>query len=84
MTTREIIFISLVGFIIAWSVLSAYGLFQALAGFTDTYADLVTKYPTLATAEARQATLESIIFHEVAKWAIVTVPLALLALIAKW
>jgi hypothetical protein len=83
-TTREIIFISLVGFIIAWSVLSAYGLFQALAGFTDTYADLVTKYPTLATAEARQATLESIIFHEVAKWAIVTVPLALLALIAKW
>ena len=84
MTTREIIFISLVGFIIAWSVLSAYGLFQALAGFTDTYADLVTKYPTLATAEARQATLESIIFHEVAKWAILTVPLALLALMAKW
>jgi hypothetical protein len=84
MTTREIIFISLVGFILAWSVLSAYGLFQALAGFTDTYADLVSKYPTLATAEARQATLQSIIFHEVAKWAIVTVPLALLALMAKW
>jgi len=84
MRTREIIFISLVGFIIAWSVLSAYGLFQALTGFTDTYAELVSKYPNLATPEARQETLQSVIFHEVAKWAIVAVPLALLALIAKW
>jgi hypothetical protein len=84
MIAREIIFISLVGFLIAWSALSAYGLFQALASFTDTYADLVSKYPSLATAEARQETLQSVIFHEVAKWAIVAVPLALLALIAKW
>jgi hypothetical protein len=58
--------------------------FQALAGFTDTYAELVTKYPTLATPEARQATLQSVIFHEVVKWAIVAVPLGVLALIAKW
>lgn len=84
MKAREIIFMCLIGFLVAWSALSAYGLFQALAGFTDTYAELVTKYPTLATGEARQQTLQAVIMHEIVKWAIVAAPLGLLALIAKW
>jgi hypothetical protein len=76
---REIIFLSLIAFLVAWSALSAFALLQALVGFTDTYAELVTKYPSLATNEARQATL-----LEIGKWAIVAAPLGLLALIAKW
>jgi len=81
MKARDIIFISLVGFLVTWSALSAFSLLQALVGFTDTYAELVTKYPTLATNEARQAT---VMLHEIGKWAIVAAPLGLLALIAKW
>lgn len=81
---RDIIFYSSVGFIVAWSALSAFALLQALVGFTDTYAELVTKYPTLATNEARQATLQTVMLHEIGKWAIVAAPLGLVALIARW
>jgi hypothetical protein len=81
---RDIIFTALVGFLVTWSALSAFSLVQALVGFTDTYADLVTKNPTLATNEARQATLQTVMLHEIGKWAIVAAPLGLLALIAKW
>jgi hypothetical protein len=59
MKARDIIFTALVGFLVTWSALSAFSLVQALVGFTDTYAELVTKYPTLATNEARQATLQN-------------------------
>jgi hypothetical protein len=81
---RDIIFTALVGFLVTWSALSAFSLVQALVGFTDTYAELVTKNPTLATNEARQATLQTVMLHEIGKWAIVAAPLGLLALIAKW
>jgi hypothetical protein len=81
---RDIIFTALVGFLVTWSALSAFSLVQALVGFTDTYAELVTKNPTLATNEARQATLQTVMLHEIGKWAIVAAPLVLLALIAKW
>lgn len=79
MKARDIIFTALVAFLVVWSALSAFALLQAMLGFTDTYAELVTKYPNLATNEARQATL-----HEIGKWAIVAAPLGLLALIARW
>jgi hypothetical protein len=81
---RDIIFTALVGFLVTWSALSAFSLVQALVGFTDTYAELVTKNPTLATNEARQATLQTVMLHEIGKWAIVAAPLGLVALIAKW
>ena len=81
MKARDIIFTALVGFLVTWSALSAFALVQALVGFSDTY---VTKYPTLATNEARQATLQTVMLHEIGKWAIVAAPLGLLALIAKW
>ncbi len=55
-----------------------------MLGFTDTYAEIVTKNPSLATNEARQATLQTVMLHEIGKWAIVAAPLGLLALIAKW
>ena len=55
-----------------------------MLGFTDTYAEIVTKYPNLATNEARQATLQTVMLHELGKWAIVAAPLGLLALIARW
>jgi hypothetical protein len=84
MKARDIIFTALVGFLVTWSALSAFSLLQALVGFTDTYAELVTKYPTLATNEARQATLQTVMLHEIGKWAIVAAPLGLLALIEKW
>src|SRR6476620_2695497 len=84
MKARDIIFTALVGFLVTWSALSAFALVQALVGFSDTYAELVTKYPTLATNEARQATLQTVMLHEIGKWAIVAAPLGLLALIAKW
>lgn len=81
---REIIFLSLIAFLVVWSALSAFALLQALVGFTGTYAELVTKYPSLATNEARQATLQTVMLQEIGKWAIVAAPLGLLALIAKW
>ena len=55
-----------------------------MVGFTDTYAEIVTKYPNLATSEAWQATLQTVMLHEIGKWAIVAAPLGLLALIARW
>jgi hypothetical protein len=51
---RDIVFVCLIGFIVASTVLSAYGMIQAIGGFSDTYAALVASYPTLATEEARQ------------------------------
>jgi hypothetical protein len=84
MKARDIIFLTLVGFLIAWSTLSAFALLQVMLGFSDTYAEIVTKYPSLATNEARQATLQTVMLHELGKWAIVAAPLGLLALIAKW
>ena len=79
MKARDIIFTALVGFLIAWSALSAFALLQAMLGFT-----VVTKNPSLATNEARQATLQTVMLREIGKWAIVAAPLGLLALIAKW
>jgi hypothetical protein len=84
MKARDIIFTALVGFLIAWSALSAFALLQAMLGFTNTYAEIVTRYPNLATNEARQATLQTVMLHELGKWAIVAAPLGLLALIARW
>ena len=79
---REIIFLSLIAFLVVWSALSAFALLQALVGFTGTHAE--PKYPSLATNEARQATLQMVMLQEIGKWAIVAAPLGLLALIAKW
>jgi hypothetical protein len=84
MTARDIIFYAAVGFLIAWSALSLFALLQAMLGFGDTYAEIVTKYPSLATNEARQAALQTVMLHELGKWAIVAAPLGLLALIARW
>ena len=84
MKARDIIFTALIGFLIAWSALSAFALLQKMVGFTDTYAEIVTKYPNLATSEAWQATLQTVMLHEIGKWAIVAAPLGLLALIARW
>ena len=64
MIARDIIFTALVAFLVVWSALSAFALLQAMLGFTDTYAELVTKYPNLATNEARQATLQTVMLHE--------------------
>ena len=49
MKARDIIFLTLVGFLVAWSALSAFALLQAMAGFTETYSEIVTKNPSLAT-----------------------------------
>lgn len=84
MTARDIVFLISIGFLIAWTALSAFALLQAMLGFTDTYAEIVTKYPSLATNEARQAALQTVMLHELGKWAIVAAPLGLVALIAKW
>jgi hypothetical protein len=84
MKTREIIFLAAMTFAGAWTVLSAYGLLQAFAGFGDTYASVVASSPALATNEARQAVLQGVIINHVARWAIVAVPLGLTALLAKW
>jgi hypothetical protein len=81
---RDIVFVCSIGFLVAWTLLSIWGMIQALSGFTDTYASIVASTPALATEEARQSTLQSVILFSVAKWAMVAVPLALLALWAKW
>jgi hypothetical protein len=57
---------------------------QAFTGFTDTYSSIVASSPALATEAAWQSTLQGVIISNVAKWAIVAVPLAVLALLAKW
>jgi hypothetical protein len=81
---REIIFLSAITFVVVWSVLSAYGLLQAIAGFTETYASVVASNPVLATNEGRQAVLQGEIIHLVVRWSIVAAPLGLIALLAKW
>jgi hypothetical protein len=81
---REFIFVSLVGFLVAWTLISAWGMIQAMTGFTDTYASIVASSPALGTEAARQSTLQGVIISNAVKWAIVAVPLALLALLAKW
>jgi hypothetical protein len=81
---RDTIFLLLIGFLIAWTALQGFALLQALLGFTDTYSQIVTNYPSLATNEARQATLQAVMLREIGKWAVVAAPLGLLALIAKW
>jgi hypothetical protein len=80
---RDVVFVSLVGFLVAWTLISIWGMIQAFSGFTDTYASIVASSPALATEAARQSTLQSVILVGVARWAIVAVPLALLVLFAK-
>jgi hypothetical protein len=84
MKAREIIFISAMGFAAAWTVLSVYGLIQAMAGYTDTYASVVASQPALATSEARQAVLQGVIIEHVVRWSVIAGPLGLIALLAKW
>ncbi len=81
---RDIVFVCSIGFLAAWTLLSTWGMIQALGGFTDTYASIVASAPALATAEARQSILQGVILANVAKWATVAVPVGLLALWAKW
>ena len=77
---RDTVFLCSIGFLAAWTLLSAWGMIQALGGFTDTYASIVASTPALGTEEARQALLQGVILSVVAKWAVVAVPPALLAL----
>ena len=84
MKAREIIFLAAITFAAAWTVLSAYDLLQALAGFGDTYASVVASSPALATSAAKQAVLQGVIIQHVAKWLLVAGPLAFIALLAKW
>jgi hypothetical protein len=81
---RDKVFLCSIGFLVAWTLLSIWGMIQALAGFTDTYASIVASTPALGTGEARQALLQDVILSNVAKWAVVAVPPPLLALWAKW
>jgi len=81
---RNVVFISLIGFLVAWTLISIWEMIQAITGFTDTYASIVASSPALATEAGRQSTLQGIILSNVLKWAIVAVPLALLAVLAKW
>jgi hypothetical protein len=81
---RDIVFVCSIGFLAAWTLLSVWGLIQALGGFTDIYASVVASAPALATPEARQSILQGVILSNIAKWALVAVPFALLALWAKW
>ena len=34
---RNVVFISLIGFLVAWTLISIWGMIQAITGFTDTY-----------------------------------------------
>jgi hypothetical protein len=81
---RDKVFLCSIGFLVAWTLLSIWGMIQALAGFNDTYASIVASTPALGTGEARQALLQGVILANVAKWAVFAVPPALLALWAKW
>ena len=81
---RDIVFVCSIGFVAAWTLLSTWGMIQALGGFNDTYASIVASAPALATEEARQSILQGVILANVAKWATVAVPFGLLALWAKW
>ena len=80
---RNTVFICSIGFLAAWTLLSIWGMIEAFSGFNDTYASIVAANPALATEEARQST-QGVILSNVAEWAVVAVPLGLLALWAKW
>jgi hypothetical protein len=81
---KQTIFICSMGFLIAWTALSLYGLAEALVGFSDTYASLVASHPTLATDVGRQTALQDIILQNVIRWSVVAAPLGLVAMLAKW
>jgi hypothetical protein len=53
---RDVVFLALVGFLVAWTAISIWGMIQAFSGFTDTYASVVASSPALATEAARQST----------------------------
>ena len=81
---KQTIFIWSMGFLIAWTALSLYGLAEAFVGFSDTYASLVASHPTLATDVGRQTALQDIILQNVIRWSVVAAPLGLVAMLAKW
>lgn len=81
---RRIVFICSIGFLMAWTLLSIWGMIDAFSGFNDTYASIVAANPALASEDARQSILQGVILANVAKWAVVALPLGLLALWAKW
>jgi hypothetical protein len=81
---RRTVFLCSIGFLAAWTLLSLWGMVQAFSGFTDTYASIVAANPALATESARQSILQGVILSKVGEWAVVAVPLGLLALWAKW
>ncbi len=81
---RDMVFVCSIGFLVAWTLLSMWGMIQDLAGFTDTYASIVASTPALATEQARQSLLQGVILADVARWAVVALPPALFALWAKW
>ena len=61
---RNTVFICSIGFLAAWTLLSIWGMIEALGGFTDTYASIVAATPALgnrgstAISAARRHTLE--------------------------
>jgi len=81
---RRTVFICSIGFLAAWTLLSIWGMIDAFSGFNDTYAAIVAANPALASEDARQSILQGVILANVAKWAVVALPLGLLALWAKW
>ncbi len=81
---RRTVFICSVGFLAAWTVLSLFWMIEAFSGFGDTYAAMVADNPVLASEDARQAILQGVILAIIGKWAVVAVPLGLVALWAKW
>jgi hypothetical protein len=81
---RRIVFTCSIGFLMAWTLLSIWGMIDAFSGFNDTYASIVAANPALAGEGARQSILQGVILANVAKWAVVALPLGLLALWARW
>ncbi len=81
---KRTVFIGSIGFLAAWTVLSLFGMIEAFSGFGDTYAAMVADNPVLASEDARQAILQGVILANIGKWAVVAVPLGLVALWAKW
>ncbi len=81
---RRTVFICSIGFLAAWTLLSIFGMIEAFSGFGDTYAAMVAENPVLANEDARQSILQGLILANIGKWAVVAVPLGLVALWAKW
>ena len=44
---RDIVFVTTVGFLVAWTAISIWGMIVAFTGFTDTYASIVASSPAL-------------------------------------